>query len=66
MRPEFDMSLYLVTDRPLSRGRDIEWIVEEAVKGGATIVQLREKDCSTSEFVDIAKRLKQEIGRAHV
>ena len=61
MRPEFDMSLYLVTDRPLSRGRDIEWIVEEAVKGGTTIVQLREKDCSTAEFVAIASRLMQRL-----
>ena len=39
---DFDLSLYLVTDRPLSRGRDMHWIVEEAVKGGCTIVQLRE------------------------
>ena len=61
MRPEFDLSLYLVTDRPLSRGRDIEWIVEEAVKGGATIVQLREKDCTTAEFVNIATQLMKRL-----
>ncbi len=61
MRPAFDLSLYLVTDRPLSRGRDIEWIVEEAVRGGATIVQLREKDCPTAEFVALASRLKQRL-----
>ena len=61
MRKDFDMSLYLVTDRPLSRGRDIEWIVEEAVKGGATVVQLREKDCSTAEFVSIASRLMEKL-----
>lgn len=53
-----DLSLYLVTDRPLSLGRDLEWIVEEAVKGGVTMVQLREKDCSTGEFVKLAIRLK--------
>ena len=61
MRKDFDMSLYLVTDRPLSRGRDIEWIVEEAVKGGVTVVQLREKDCSTAEFVSIASRLMEKL-----
>ncbi len=55
----FDLSLYLVTDRPLSLGRNIEWIVEEAVIGGVTMVQLREKDCSTREFIDLAIRLKQ-------
>ncbi len=55
----FDLSLYLVTDRPLCLGRDIEWIVEEAVKGGVTMVQLREKDCATGEFIQLATRLKE-------
>lgn len=54
-----DLRLYLVTDRPLSMGRDIEWIVEEAVKGGVTMVQLREKECTTREFIDLAFRLKK-------
>lgn len=52
------LKLYLVTDRPLSLGRDIEQIVSEAVEGGATIVQLREKECPTGEFVALARRLK--------
>ena len=54
----FDLSLYLVTDRPLSGGRDIAWIVREAVAGGVTMVQLREKDCSTSEFITLARELR--------
>ena len=60
MRPtvSFDLSLYLVTDRPLSGGRDMAWIVREAVAGGVTMVQLREKDCSTAEFVALARELK--------
>lgn len=57
----FDLSLYLVTDRPLSLGRDMEWIVEEAVKGGVTMVQLREKDCSTREFIELAVRVKKTL-----
>jgi thiamine-phosphate pyrophosphorylase len=57
----FDLSLYLVTDRQLSLGRDMEWIVEEAVKGGVTMVQLREKDCSTRQFIELAIRLKQRL-----
>jgi len=52
------LKLYLVTDRDLSKGRDIEWIVKEAVRGGVSIVQLREKDCSTREFVSLARSLK--------
>ena len=63
---KLDLSLYLVTDRPLSLGRDIEWIVAEAVRGGATIVQLREKDCSTREFVQLALRLKKELSAFNV
>ncbi len=39
-----DLSLYLVTDRNLMRGRTLPSVVEEAVKGGVTVVQLREKD----------------------
>ena len=54
----FDLSLYLVTDQNLSKGRSHEYIVEEAVKGGVTIVQLREKDISSREFYELAKSLK--------
>lgn len=57
MNPE-QLKLYLVTDSELSLGRSLEWIVEEAVKGGVTMVQLREKNCSTREFIDKALRLK--------
>ncbi len=54
-----DLSLYLVTDRALSMGRQLSFIVEEAVKGGVTVVQLREKDCSTREFYELAIHLKE-------
>lgn len=57
MRP-FDLSLYLVTDRNLSLGRPLDYIVEEAVKGGVTMVQLREKNCSSLEFYQLGLRLK--------
>lgn len=57
----FDLSLYLVTDRSLSLGRELEWIVEEAARGGATMVQLREKDCSTKDFVNLALKVKQRL-----
>ena len=57
MKKPFDLSLYLVTDRSLMHDRPIEWIVEEAVKGGATMVQLREKECSTSDFIALGRRL---------
>lgn len=59
MRPNFDLSLYLVTDRSLSLGRSLEDVIEEAVQGGVTMVQLREKDCSSSEFYQLAVSLKK-------
>lgn len=55
---KFDLSLYLVTDRDLSMGRSLEEIVEEAVKGGITMLQLREKNTSTADFYKIACSLK--------
>lgn len=57
MRRE-DLALYLVTDRGLSLGRDLETVVLQAVKGGVTLVQLREKDIDTREFIALGLRLK--------
>lgn len=53
-----DLSVYLVTDRPLCLGRDLEKVVAAAVEGGATMVQLREKTTETRDFVIQAQRLK--------
>ena len=51
------LKLYLVTDRDLSLGRSLEEVVTEAVAGGVTVVQLREKDASAGEFIALARRL---------
>ena len=53
-----DYSLYLVTDRGLARGRSTIEIVTAAVRGGASVVQLREKDCSTLDFIEQALTIK--------
>ncbi len=58
MRVAFDLSLYLVTDSELAGYRSLEEIVSEAAAGGVTIVQLREKDLPTGEFVARARRIK--------
>lgn len=57
MKKLVDYRLYLVTDRKLSLGRPIEDVVKSAVRGGVTIVQLREKECSTREYIELARRL---------
>ncbi len=54
-RPDF--GLMLVTDRDLAGGRPLEDVVRAAVRGGVTIVQLREKSCSIREFAAAARRL---------
>ena len=45
------LRVYLVTDRSLTRGRPLASVVEAAVRGGATCVQLREKELDTKEFL---------------
>ena len=51
--------LYLVTDESLSLGRDITDVVKQAVKGGVTMVQLREKELDTRQFINRACNLKK-------
>lgn len=59
MKPRVDYSLYLCTDRELMTSDTIEEGVELAIKGGVTIVQLREKNCLGKEFLRIAHGVKE-------
>lgn len=52
-----DYTLYFCTDRGLMSCDTIEESVERAVAGGAGVVQLREKDCTSREFYELAKRV---------
>lgn len=56
--PTFDPSLYLVTDDDLCLGRPLENVVRAALAGGVTMVQLREKACSTRMFIERARRIQ--------
>lgn len=49
-----DYSLYLVTDRGVLRAPPLERAVEQAVLGGCTMVQLREKTLPTRAFYELA------------
>lgn len=55
---KIDYKLYLVTDRDVLKGRDLGKAVEDSILGGATIVQLREKDVTSREFYAIAAKIK--------
>ena len=61
-----DYSLYLVTDRGLAGGRTTLEIVSAAVHGGATVVQLREKDCSTRDFIEQALTIKKFLNAGRI
>lgn len=63
---EKQIQLYLVTDEAACLGRDFFWVVEEAVKGGVTMVQLREKRLGTRAFIEKGKRLKEMLDRYNV
>ena len=58
MKLEVDYSLYLVTDRGLMAQDSIDECVEQAIRGGCTVVQLREKEADSREFHEIAMRLR--------
>ncbi|KAJ7462252.1 thiamine biosynthetic bifunctional enzyme Thi4 [Mycena galericulata] len=53
-----DFSLYLVTDRSLLAGKSYLESLEQALQGGVTIVQVREKSSDTAEFLEIAQQSK--------
>ena len=55
--PDFD--LYLVTDRSQSRGRDLLWVLEQALDGGVKAIQLREKDLGGKELFDLAEKTRE-------
>ncbi len=63
MNRKFDYTLYLVTDRELMSTDSLETAVREAIEGGVTMVQLREKTASSREFYKQVIRIKEITGR---
>lgn len=57
--PSKYLSLYVVTDRNLSRGRSEEEVVLSAIRGGATAIQLRAKDWTDAEFLEVARKIRE-------
>lgn len=61
-----DMLLYVVTDRSWLGNKSLTEQVENALEGGATLIQLREKEITFEEFVSIAKEIKAITDRYQV
>ena len=59
-----DLTLYLCTDRHWLGDMSIAESVERTIEGGVTLVQLREKDVSTAQFLQAAQAV-QEVCRRH-
>lgn len=59
-RSKLDLSVYLVTNEGVARKRKrtTEDVVLDAVRGGATIVQIREKDLPVTQLADLTARVK--------
>lgn len=66
MKCKPDYTLYLCTDRRLMSTPTLEEAVEQAILGGCTLVQLREKDCSSLEFYRTALHIKQITDRSGI
>ena len=65
-KEDIDYSVYLVTDRRNKTDEEFLNIIEEAIKGGTTVVQLREKTASTKEFYELALKVKEITSRYDV
>lgn len=54
---EFDASLYFITDSTNYTGEEFLYRIEQALQGGVTLLQLREKDKSTREYIELAEKV---------
>ncbi len=54
---KFDSSLYFITDSTSVPKDEFLYRVEEALKGGVTLIQLREKTGTTREYMELAKKV---------
>ena len=63
---KIDYTLYLVTDRRMPQGDTLENVVEKAIQGGVTLVQLREKSGDTGVLYERAVALKKITDQYHI
>lgn len=61
-----DYSLYLCTDCEMNKKYEIEECVKQAIQGGVTFVQVRVKNKSFTDFLEIAQRIKKITDYYHI
>jgi len=52
-----DWRLYVIIDRGACEGRDLAWVARQAIRGGADVIQLRDKAASAQALIVQARRL---------
>ena len=60
------LRLYLVTDQDAAKGRDLVGVVRQAVAGGVSMVQLREKTAKTRDFIALGQHLMEILRPMHI
>lgn len=63
---KLDLSLYLVTDKRNKTDDEFLEIIEKAIKGGTTVVQIREKEGETLDFYNLALKVKEITSKYNV
>ena len=63
---KFDPTLYVITDSTYHTTEILLHAVEEACKGGATLIQLREKDTGGRSYLELAEKVKAVTDRYNV
>ena len=61
-----DLKLYLVTDSKILKDIDFYKCIEDAIKSGVTMVQLREKNTDGKEFLEKAIKLRELTNKYNV
>lgn len=54
-----NLKIYVVVSSELCRGRPAEEVVEAALKGGATVIQLREKNLPGKKLMELAQKYRR-------
>ncbi len=61
-----DWILYVITDAKLSHGRSHLEVAQAAIEGGASIIQFREKEMTTRQLMETARKIKELTDKANI
>lgn len=63
---KLNTTLYFITDSTNYEEAEFLFRIEEALKGGATLLQLREKEKSTRDYIELAEKVHNITKKYHV